>query len=513
MVWGAALAGPSAASGVAEFRLSQVWVEPPSLTAYLEVLDLQGNLAPVSPEQLGAAVGSGPAVLESVRAFKDQGEGVAYLLLVDVSKSLSETEFVGMRQVLSDWVDQMSAKDRAAVLTFGEEVTLAADFTSSQEALKAVVAGLKPTDMKTQLHRGLAQALETARRTDQDLPRRRAIITVSDGQDDYAGGMTKQEVLDRLKVDPVPIYAIGFYRPPRKAAKEEALKGLGEFARTSGGAYFRAETSDFSQVYADIRQRIRNVYVVRLKHEAGPWDGAVRRLQMDLAGGPRAMRTGMDIRLVAWEKPPAPPVEPPPSKWWELWRRLPDWEVGDRRVPGWLYGSVILVLLLLSAGGVALLARKRRAGEEEEMSYGPEGWQPGEADFPGQPFMAQPGQLGGGDPTVPLAVAGAGPLPGGQGLKVRLSFIRKPNAEPKEFTLTGSLVIGRKPPCDLAIADDREISRKHCQLTLEEGAIQILDLGSTNGTMVNGVPISGRHRLQHDDIIRIGKTEIRLSLI
>ena len=338
---GGSLALDDAASAeVASFRVSQAVTEPPKVIAYLEVVDQANNLVPISREQLSASLGSSGAALEGLARFREQGEGVAYILLVDISKSLKEKEFAQMRQVLSDWSDMMTAKDQAGIITFGTDVRQALDFTSDKDAIKTVVGQLQPTDMNTQLNLGLIRALEMGRRTDANLPRRRAIITLSDGQDDFAGGATKQEVLDRIKVDPVPIYAIGFYSGPKKSAKEEYLKNLGEFARTSGGSYFRAETGEFSQVYDQIWRRINEVYVATLDCSKAQWDGAVRHLQFDLATGPQAVRDGMDIRLTRWEPPPPsiPPTPPVQRPWWDF---FPAWEIGNKVIPGWAYGGAI----------------------------------------------------------------------------------------------------------------------------------------------------------------------------
>jgi VWFA-related protein len=506
---------PSAAE-VASFRVSQTVAEPPKVIAYLEILDQANNLVPVSQEQISAALGSSGAALEGLTRFREQCEGVAYILLVDISKSLKEKEFAQIRQVLTDWCDMMTAKDQAGIITFGTEVRQAVDFTGDKDALKAVVSQLKPTDMNTQLHLGLIRALEMGRRTDPNLPRRRAIITLSDGEDDFAGGATKQEVLDHLKVDSVPIYAIGFYSGPRNSAKEEFLKNLGEFARTSGGSYFRAESGKFSQVYDQIWQRINEVYVATLDCSKAQWDGAVRHLQFDLAAGPKAMRAGMNIRLPGWEMPassPTPPP-PPPKPWWDF---LPAWEVGDKVIPGWAYGGAILALLVLGVALIILLYRRRKTYAEPEAYPAPR-WEPAGAEEPGAPVMANninfPQGAATADATVPLGPAAA-KGPSSKGIKVRLTFVRsEASVAPLEFTITRPLVIGRnKPPSDLAIPGDKEISRKHCQLLLDDGAVKIMDLGSTNGTLVNGVPITGQFRLKHDDIIRVGKTELRLSII
>jgi len=66
------------------------------------------------------------------------------------------------------------------------------------------------------------------------------------------------------------------------------------------------------------------------------------------------------------------------------------------------------------------------------------------------------------------------------------------------------LTIGRVPPADLIISDS-EISRSHCRLTLVGDEILVADLGSTNGTLVDGSRISGATPLPVGGILQIGR--------
>lgn len=59
------------------------------------------------------------------------------------------------------------------------------------------------------------------------------------------------------------------------------------------------------------------------------------------------------------------------------------------------------------------------------------------------------------------------------------------------------LLIGRHPACDVIISA-ATVSRQHAQLTFRDGGWILQDLGSTNGTRVNGQPV-GRCRLRPGD--------------
>ena len=69
-----------------------------------------------------------------------------------------------------------------------------------------------------------------------------------------------------------------------------------------------------------------------------------------------------------------------------------------------------------------------------------------------------------------------------------------------------SVTIGRLPECDVVV-DDTGASRQHARIERTESGFVLTDLGSTNGTMLNGEPIQ-EHVLEHGDRITIGETDL-----
>ena len=73
---------------------------------------------------------------------------------------------------------------------------------------------------------------------------------------------------------------------------------------------------------------------------------------------------------------------------------------------------------------------------------------------------------------------------------------------------TGKFVVGRSRECDVRV-DDGNVSRRHFELVQDGPTTWVVaDLGSTNGTEVNGKRVSGRKRLDDGDRITIGGTEL-----
>lgn len=73
----------------------------------------------------------------------------------------------------------------------------------------------------------------------------------------------------------------------------------------------------------------------------------------------------------------------------------------------------------------------------------------------------------------------------------------------KAFELPSAVtIVGRRKCCDLQIPL-RSVSRRHCQLNLDEDVLKVRDLGSRNGTLLNGQPVR-KAELNAGDLLQIG---------
>jgi pSer/pThr/pTyr-binding forkhead associated (FHA) protein len=99
------------------------------------------------------------------------------------------------------------------------------------------------------------------------------------------------------------------------------------------------------------------------------------------------------------------------------------------------------------------------------------------------------------------------------------------------FDEPAECIIGRAADCDIQIPTDDEhvdVSRHHCVLEIHPPHVQVRDLGSLNGTFVNGRKIGQRpanqpseesglwpsaaHALKHGDELRVGHVAFRVSI-
>ena len=76
--------------------------------------------------------------------------------------------------------------------------------------------------------------------------------------------------------------------------------------------------------------------------------------------------------------------------------------------------------------------------------------------------------------------------------------------------ILGPVVVGRSPSSDVVV-DEPFVSATHARFTLQGPALVLEDLGSTNGTMVNGHNIGQPVTLRDGDEVQIGDTVMRVS--
>ena len=72
------------------------------------------------------------------------------------------------------------------------------------------------------------------------------------------------------------------------------------------------------------------------------------------------------------------------------------------------------------------------------------------------------------------------------------------------------VTVGRLSECTIPL-NDQNVSRRHAEIRPGRGAYVVADLGSTNGTMVNGTRIGGEQRLADGDIVSFGSTYVRFE--
>lgn len=107
--------------------------------------------------------------------------------------------------------------------------------------------------------------------------------------------------------------------------------------------------------------------------------------------------------------------------------------------------------------------------------------------------------------AAPRPQSDAGPAP--PPAPVPTLVLRGEDGAARTVEVKGEVVVGRDPDADVVIDDDFA-SGRHARFRISGGRPVVEDLGSTNGTLLNGRPASGPSALEPGDTVRIGETTI-----
>jgi hypothetical protein len=120
--------------------------------------------------------------------------------------------------------------------------------------------------------------------------------------------------------------------------------------------------------------------------------------------------------------------------------------------------------------------------------------------LPQESFILAPSQQG-------HAVAAEAPrIDAGKLVVVKSPTLR----EGEEHELDSApITFGRGPQNDVALAGDDFASAKHARIEPRRDGVWVEDIGSTNGTFLNGIKLTRPRKLTAGDVVRVGETELR----
>jgi hypothetical protein len=81
----------------------------------------------------------------------------------------------------------------------------------------------------------------------------------------------------------------------------------------------------------------------------------------------------------------------------------------------------------------------------------------------------------------------------------------------RSYALADEITLGRAAGCTVTL-EDNYVSQLHARVSRRDGAVYAEDLGSTNGTYVNGRKLTGAVLLKRGDQVRVGSTVLEVDL-
>jgi FHA domain/von Willebrand factor type A domain len=467
----------AAAQEQGRFAISQVSFQQPIITAYLDIRDPNGQPPANLPASgLTAKLRGQTLPVTGLTPFNATSDGVVYLFLLDISKSVAGAQFKQNQEFTRQWIESLSPADRMGLGSFGADYHQLVDLTADKSALENALASVKPTDLQTVLYDALKSAVALGGRTDQGIPSRRVIVVLSDGLDE-GSSTSENDLLGILKQSQVPVFTLAASHL-RAPYRQRGLDALNQIAASSQGLFADASGKSLSAFAPGLKSAVDDVFVASLKCDSCQLATEASPLEIDLNGGP-ASTAQVDL-AVANGASPSLNVNVNVNVHLPWWKWILN-GIGDII---WSKIGLALLILLLIVLGVFLILRTKKGRKALVIV----------------------------ETEVPVVVhpkSSRAPAPKGLSLRF-IAVAGKVAGREYRVNLVDRVVVGRDSACDLALPEDTEVSSKHCELTRSGPAISLDDLKSTNGTLLNGARVVARRPLESGDLIRVGRTELRV---
>ena len=458
----------------------------------------------VGKDNLEIVLGDTTYEAETVTSFSDTKEGVSYLVLVDVSGSVTPNDIVNVREILTELVGMKNDVDNMSIVEIRNEITKT-DFVSDKETLLEEIKEIERTSEDTNLYLAIREVLKILNE-ETACHNKKCLIVISDGKDDQKNGILFEDVRDAIKEEKIPICTLAMPWGGSKAEEpDKVMKSFTENA--AGGIYIRYQDGEFDN--AGIAKRFSEFahggMVAEISLEGFEPNGSMVTLSVDSSDDNNLIK-GDSYEIPSYAISSVIVKEEPADVAEETVMEIENEESSVTQYK-WIYPVVILVGIVAVALVVIVCVKKKGKKEESTLDSGSKEKEESAASS---------------EKMFDYEVA----TPTKDGEEELVAMQNEEEVEKCYITLTeigpmatrvlhaeftDSLVIGRRKSSGLAITDDNQVSGTHCKLWMDAGVMYVVDLDSTNGTILNGVPVTVRQQVRQEDIIMIGAFEYRIS--
>lgn len=453
-----------------------------------------------------------------VQTYKESGLGFNIMLCLDLSGSMKGKPLSTMQNAILKFIDDMRSVDKLGLMGFADDANLISDFSNDKQYLKSKVSGLSTSGNQTALYYGAYKGISKLKENKDNAGK--ILILIGDGKNEsLSSSYSEDDVINLTKEEGIPIFSIGYSK-----IDPSYLQSFERMSEKSGGKFYNSPSDDdLSKQYEKLYQQILNIYLINY-------------IVVDIAGTGSEHTNVITVRLNNNSKTVSSKFIAPagvsayPSKKKNI----------SYAIPLWYYfaGGGIIVFFAATVFFIYSYSKKKkkekaRLEEEKEKRIRDEIESERQKRLELEKKLEDSQKIknsnaavsentrsstdkrqaessktvminsSGGERTVILK-------PDSFGNTLRLEILTGPN-QGKRFDVSSSgASIGRKDSNSIIIAEDT-VSGEHAIISYSDGSFFIRDLGSSNGTFINGKQISNSV-LTHGDVFKFGKCEGTISV-
>ena len=439
-----------------------------------------------------------------VNTFGSSGQGLSILVNVDVSGSMGGKPLDNVKSGLLSFIDEKRPQDEICIMAFSEKAEVVCDFTTDTELLRKSIKDLKVWSGDTSLYYAIHKGLD---HLGSKKPKHegRYMILFSDGKEENpAEAYTLEAALEKARGKNLPIFSVGYTK-----VEKQFLQYMERIADETGGSYYHAPSPEsLNQHFSKVQRQILGAWVLSYPVFALAGDGTLKELNITLQMGENSASLPRPAEVLV---PVAPKIEPG--------------DVREKRTtPLWVFLIIAFAVLLgiglllffLNQGKKKRLAEEQRRQEEEERRHREElarqedlrraeeeRKRHEQTRREEEAHIQREQQPQDRDRTVILGPGGA--VPQSQAAELDMEVIYG-TEQGRSFRVGAEGASIGRAAGNTILLNDQVVSSKHAKIYWSDGQFFIEDLGSMNGTYVNGqrVTIS---RIDNGSVFKIGSNE------
>lgn len=222
-------------------KIEQIYTKLPEIKAYVRLDDSYMS------NNIKGYMDSKELYLSNVKEF-DRQEGITYIFMVDCSTSVTNTQITTIRSILKDFVKSNTySNDKYIIVSFGETINVLADGENTLEEVISSIDSLKNNQLATVLFDAVSGVKQISDGMGDLYPDKRMCVVFTDAVDYTVGGTTQEELLTVAELTGVPLYTVAIDEHNKKS-----IDVIGQVSRKSGGEVFVAENGDIQNAFNNV---------------------------------------------------------------------------------------------------------------------------------------------------------------------------------------------------------------------------------------------------------------------
>lgn len=428
---------------------------------------------------------------------------VTVYCLVDITSDMTDAQVRQQKDFLNTISSRMRPNDSMVIATLGSDFTEGQPLTT-QEARKTAIDTLRRKGKTPQLFDAVIKSVQSLE-TKTTFATNRCLVVLSDGYNDDKDGIKEQQVWDCIKESEIPVFGIANVKQSgssyaRKYANnvirmgQESVGGFGLDPQNDGISAAAAAESVWVAIQNGF---VFSIPIMEIDSRSNTASVSVIYETKDTRLEDSITVSLVDVPEVKTET--TEETEPAAS---------PDTE--DSKTPNiaLLIGIVLACVAVIAAVVVVIVRRKKTSYRYKKEMEDTE-----ETAFVEIESISDIPEC-----TVPVEPQVVAPqLQETQKDDVKVQFVAILHSDVVcAFGLTTHIAktVGRSKQADVCLnSGDSKLSGKHCLVEWDGHDLYMKDIGSTNGTSLNGSPIKPNtwHRLPNNVKVRLGEYEYRVS--